>query len=189
VTGAPGAAGDARARLVRIVNLRTADEVVAPVEPDGSFRAVLFAPFGSTLQVNTSMFLVEDLPPDIRRRIRRSGWVQVNGLPEPFRHMIGEDTSSSPAVLVPVRGSDDGGWHGFAKKTGEHLWVFGKARLSKREARPGETVALDMECHVRVSRSFFTPSSMRRAANARGPGCPRATCSRRPGFPSKRTGR
>ena len=68
VTGAPGTVEDHRARMVRIINLCTNDQVAAPVRSDGSFKMYIFAPPGSWLQVSASMLEVEDLPPELLER-------------------------------------------------------------------------------------------------------------------------
>ena len=75
VTGVAGAAADRRAQMVRIINLCTADQVAAPVRPDGSFQARVFAPPGSWLQINTNMLRIEELPPELRVAMRRSGYI------------------------------------------------------------------------------------------------------------------
>jgi DNA-binding beta-propeller fold protein YncE len=154
VTGAPGAAVDRRVRLVRVINLRTADEVVAPVRPDGSFEARLFAPPGSTLQINTSMMEMGDLPPEIEEPILSKGQIVLSEMTPPQREILGGmltgNVSSSPGTLIPVpqERDDSSEWHPFVRKIGRNLWYFGRGRTSTRAALPGEPVQLEVELHV-----------------------------------------
>ncbi len=166
VVGAAGAAVDRRARLVRVINLRTADEAVAPVRPDGSFEVRLFAPPGSTLQVNTNMMEIGDLPPEIEEPILSKGQIVLSDMSGPHREILGGmlsgDISSSPGTMIPVvhDSGDSREWHPFVRKIGPNLWYFGRTRASTRAAFPGEPVELEVELHVvfeseRAARNAF----------------------------------
>jgi len=154
VEGAPGAAVDGRARLVRVINLRTADEVAAPVRSDGSFAARLFSPPGSTLQINTNMMETGDLSPEIEQTFLTDGQIVLSDMSGPEREMVGGmfggDMSSSPGTLFPVEldAEQSAEWVPFVKKIGPNLWYFGKARLSEKHVRHGDAVRLDIELHV-----------------------------------------
>jgi len=102
VLGGPGAGADDRARMVRIINLSTADQVAAFVRADGSFGARLFAPPGSALQINTNMLRTEDLPWELQAAIRTRGKAALEDLrPEsPGAEVIGGHVSSSSATIV-----------------------------------------------------------------------------------------
>ena len=154
VVGSAGAAADRRAQMVRIVNLRTADEVVVPARPDGSFTARLFAPPGSSLQISTNMLGGEELPPQIREAFRTEGHVAFakgpEEVPNPPFEFVRDHFTTSPGTIVPVRpdGESARGSVAFVKKVGPSLWYFGTARLSTREVSPGDSLHLDVRLSV-----------------------------------------
>ena len=68
--------------MIRVVHLRTTDEVIVPVRPDGAFDAELFAPPGSSLQINTSTAVLEDLPPHFREMVTSDGLLRPSEMPQ-----------------------------------------------------------------------------------------------------------
>ena len=158
VVGEPGAAADGRARCVRVAHLATADQALASVAPDGSFRARAFAPPGSWIQINTAMpslgqLLGERVPPHIREAIGPRESLDLAELSdefaEPMAEILAGDPSSSPGTIVMVpAGQEAGWWPGFARRVEGNVRLFGRARPSKTEVSPGDRLELEMELHV-----------------------------------------
>jgi len=150
ITGAPGAAGDTRARIVRIVNLFTSDQAAALVRKDGSFKVRLVAPPGSSIQISTSMN--EDLPEELRRGLASQWGLDLTNLREEFQGIIQGDRSCSPGLVLPVKGKNPVAQDEacFVRKLGKDRWLFGTARLSQAHIRPGEfaeiAIALSIRC-------------------------------------------
>lgn len=150
ITGAPGAAGDARARVVRVVNLFTADQAAALVRHDGSFKVWLVAPPGSSLQISTSMH--EDLPEELRRGLASPWGLDLTNLREEFQGILQGDRSCSPGLILPVKrktlAAQDEAC--FVKKLGKERWLFGTARLLRKRFDPGElgevAITLSIRC-------------------------------------------
>jgi len=152
IVGIRGAAGDHRARMVRIVNLSTTDRVAVPVRRDGSFEAKMFAPYGSSLQINTTMQRIEELGPELEEAFHRKGYITPSDLPhlEIFEWMIGGHLSSSPGIIIgvyPQKKSAVNNVH-FVKKVGRDLWLFGNARASITNVSPGQFIDLDVMLSV-----------------------------------------
>jgi DNA-binding beta-propeller fold protein YncE len=150
VTGAPGAAGDSRARIVRIVNLFSADQAAAFVHKDGSFKVRLTAPLGSSIQISTSM--QEDLPEELRRGLTSPWGLDLTSLREEFQGIIQGDRSCSPGLILPVKRKNPVAQDAacFVRKFGKDRWLFGTARLSETRLDPGElsevTITLSVRC-------------------------------------------
>jgi len=141
IAGQPGAAADDRAKLVRCVNLATADEVATTVDADGSFALRLFAPPGSTLQISTLMLAPEDLPFELREAMRRSGFVTPSDMPhaELYLGLLASHLTSSPGTILPrVQPSvSSTRWPAFVRKVGRQCWLLGSAEGSTGLRRPG----------------------------------------------------
>ncbi|MHB8865310.1 MAG: hypothetical protein ACYC6N_23265, partial [Pirellulaceae bacterium] len=159
ISGASGAAVDNRATMVRVVNLCTADEVIGPVHEDGSFDVRLYAPAGSSLQINTNMLSIEDIPPHFRHEIGWSGnAVVLNDLPPPLFEIVGGmmrgHTTSSSAVLLGVAEppASPGRWPPVVKKAGPHLRYTVAGQLSSVAVDPGTVVELSLEIQVDFGR-------------------------------------
>ena len=159
IIGKPGSAVDKHANLVRIVNLNSGDEMVAGVRPDRSFRGRMFAPPGSTLQINSIALPVEALQEGLRERILRSGWSSLEREMNLDPGMIGNAKSSSPGIMFRVQPSSDGRKNksAFIRRVGSHLWTFGKARMSSSRAQPGDTVEAQIEFNVVWDSNEFRP--------------------------------
>ena len=163
VVGDPGAAVDQRARMVRIINLRTADEVAARVLADGSFVARMLAPPGSWLQLNTSMLVADDLPSDLQTRLQRTGQIVISEIPQPHREWhrgkFSEHPTSSPGLILPVerRLVSSHRWPAFAKRLGPQLWCTGRAKPDRTHVSAGESVRMEVDLSVR-SGSRTAPS-------------------------------
>jgi hypothetical protein len=138
VTGAPGASGDTRARMVRVVNLFTSDQAAALVRQDGSFKVRLVAPPGSSIQISTSM--QEDLPEQLRRGLASEWGLDLTGLREDFRGMIEGDRSCSPGLILPVKRENPvaQGEACYVRKLGKQCLIFGTVHLSRTRLNPGE---------------------------------------------------
>ncbi len=151
ITGAAGAARDHRARLVRAVNLMTADEAVARVRPDGSFAVRLMAPPGSSVQISTSMpaDFPGPVPEAVQQRFESGASLDLNETRGPLREMIAGDRTASPGVILPVRTGQEGEV-GFVTKVGRGRWVFGTARLNRRRLEPGDQADLRVAMTVRL---------------------------------------
>jgi DNA-binding beta-propeller fold protein YncE len=138
ITGAPGAAGDMRARILRVINLFTSDQAAALIHQDGSFKVRLVAPPGSSIQISTSMH--EDLPEELRRGLASPWGLDLTNLREEFQGIIQGDRSCSPGLILPVKSKNaiakDEAC--FVKKLGRDRWLFGTARLSRTHLSPGE---------------------------------------------------
>jgi DNA-binding beta-propeller fold protein YncE len=153
ITGALGAAGDTRARIIRIVNLFTSDQAAALVRKDGSFKVRLVAPPGSSIQISTSMN--EDLPEELRRGLASQWGLDLTNLREEFQGIIQGDRSCSPGLILPVKGKNPVAQDEacFVRKLGRERWLFGTARLSRTHIRPGElaeiAIALSIRCESR----------------------------------------
>ena len=149
VTGQPGAAADRRAKLVRVVNLATADEVATAVKPDGSFSARLFAPPGSTLQVTTLMLDVEELPFELRQAMQQNGYMTPSDMPhaELYVGLIGSHLTCSPGTILPLvqPAVSSTRWPAFVRKVGQQYWLLGSAFGSTASGKPGDTVDLDID--------------------------------------------
>ncbi|MBN2476704.1 MAG: hypothetical protein JXB62_18985 [Pirellulales bacterium] len=151
VIGALGAVEDDRARTVRVVNLRTADEILVPVRPGGAFIAGLFAPPGSPLQINSCMPRLDELPPHLQTAVSPDGTIRLTelapGRAEELAHAISSHWSSSPATIIHVANEHQspGAWPGFVKKVGPKAWCFGQATLAPSRAQPGEEVQFTVE--------------------------------------------
>jgi YVTN family beta-propeller protein len=150
VIGQSGATGDARALMVRVINLCTADQVFVPVGEDGTFRASLFAPPGSSLQVNSLLLTEDEMPPEkveLLRTQRAIAAFHITQEPvDPFIDFLATHSSSSPGTLLPVmepRASSNQ-WVHFVKRTGADLRLFGRARASAREAQPGGSLQIEV---------------------------------------------
>jgi hypothetical protein len=152
IRGLPGAAGDMRARMVRIVNLSTADRVAALVKSNGAFEVKMFAPPSSWLQINTNMQRLEELGPEFEEILRFKGYVTPADLPHPeiFEEFFGGHLTSSPAIIIPVspKSAFSKGKVSFVRKVGHDFWVFGNARASKTELLPGDFVDLEVTLSV-----------------------------------------
>ncbi len=176
VVGAPGAAADPRAKLARIVNLRSGDHALVPVLADGSFRAELFAPPGSWLQINTVIPALAELaetqgvPPHIREWMKSKRAVSLSDMPdlpdlprefpEIVRSALGSHFSSSPGTILLVQGDGRGDWRGFVKRAGREVRLFGRARLSPTTVVPGNSADLE----VRLQARFDSPAAAIEAA-------------------------
>ena len=155
IVGSLGAAVDPHARLVRAVNLRTADQAAAIVRRDGSFRMRLMAPPGSDVQVFTSM--LEDFPEGVRRRLGNDSGLEVTRLPEHVRGMIETDRTSSPGVILPVASKPASqGRSGFVIKIGPARWVFGHAEVLPARLTPGRSCSIRVTLHVRFETEAAT---------------------------------
>ena len=136
---------------MRIVDLRTSDRVFVPVWGDGEFRAWLFAPPGSWLQINSVMVAAEDLPPEAKQRLRTRGAIyhaQVSQEPaEPWIEFLTGHPSSSPGTVVLVAGPRESGaaWPGFVKRVGPDLRLFGRAWASRTSVQPGDSLDVTIE--------------------------------------------
>ena len=150
ITGTAGAAGDTRARLVRAVNLMTADEAIARVMPDGSFALRLMAPPGSSVQIATAMSgdLPGPIPDELRQRFESGESIDLDETVGPLREMVVGNRTTSPGVILPVRTSEEGAV-GFVSKVGRGRWVFGTARPSRRRFKPGDPLELRVAMTVR----------------------------------------
>jgi DNA-binding beta-propeller fold protein YncE len=150
ITGAPGAAGDTRARIVRAVNLFTSDQAAAWVRQDGSFRVRLVAPPGSVVQISTSM--QEDLPEELRRGLASPWGFDLTNLREEFQGIIQGDHSCSPGLILPVKRKNAAAQDKacFVRKIGKERWLFGTASLSETRLEPGElgeaAISLSIRC-------------------------------------------
>ncbi|MFC1708022.1 hypothetical protein ACFL59_14600 [Planctomycetota bacterium] len=162
VTGAPGAL-DLRARVVRAVNLHTADQAAAAARPDGSFSLKLFAPPGSALQISQGM--AEDYPEDVARRLRSASGLNLDKAHEHLRGRLEGDPTSSPGVILPVRSKSPGGDREacFVGRLGRSCWFFGTAVTSRRRFDPGERGEVEVELTVRFeSQRGSRPDRVRR---------------------------
>jgi DNA-binding beta-propeller fold protein YncE len=150
IVGAPGAAGDTRARIVRAANLLTADETAAWVRRDGSFHVRLVAPPGTPLQISTSMN--EDVPEELRRGLDSPWGLDLSNLREEFRGIIPGDRSCSPGLILTVREENPGTQEQacFVRRIARQRWLFGTARLSQTRLKPGElgevAITLSLRC-------------------------------------------
>ena len=150
ITGAPGAAGDTRARIVRVVNLFTSDQAAALVREDGSFKVRLVAPPGSSIQISTSM--QEDLPEELRRGLASQWGLDLTNLREEFHGMIQGDRSCSPGLILPVKKKNPVAQDEacFVRRLGKERWLFGTTRLSRTRLNPGElgeaAITLSIRC-------------------------------------------
>ncbi len=160
-----GAAGDRRARLARIVNVCTGDEIITGVREDGDFRARLVAPPGSWLQINTTAMPPEDLPGEIRDRFERDGAISLTDLKgpqaEPVRDIVAGNITSSPASIVRVASSP--GAFPFVHRTGPSSFVFGEGRLTPSGAPSTRTYELNVQARA----VFETEAQAREALGAR----------------------
>lgn len=138
IIGVPGAAGDPRARIVRVVNLFTSDQAAAWVRQDGSFRVRLVAPPGSSLQISTSMH--EDFPEELRRGLDSPWGFDLTHLREDLQGIIQGDRSCSPGLILPVKRSHHVAQDEacFVRKLGKECWLFGTARLARKALSPGD---------------------------------------------------
>lgn len=147
VTGTPRAAGERTARLARVVNLSTGDEVVTGVREDGAFRVRMPAPPGSWLQINTSMMPPEDLPPEIRDTFERTGAIALTDIEGPpaewIRDMVAGNVTSSPATIIRV--SSPANAFPFVRRIGPRFYCFGLGRLTAPASPRERMVELDME--------------------------------------------
>ena len=166
-TGGPRAVVDRRGRMVRIINLCTADQVAAPVRSDGSFAARIFAPPGSWLQISASMLRAEELGPELEEAMRRSGSISPSDMPhaEMFDGMIAGHPTSSAGTIIPVlsRYPSSKESSAFVKKLGPDFWLVGNARPSTAQASLGDTI--DME--VTLSLVFGPKAKARRTPRRR----------------------
>ena len=150
ITGAPGAAGDAGARIVRVVNLFTSDQAAALVREDGSFKVRLVAPPGSSIQISTSM--QEDLPEELRRGLASQWGLDLTNLREEFQGIIQGDRSCSPGLILSVKRKNPVARDEacFVRKLGKERWLFGTARLWRTHLDPGElgeaAITLSIRC-------------------------------------------
>ena len=160
IVGAPGAAGDTRARIVRVVNLLTANETAAWVRRDGSFQVRLVAPPGSPLQISTSMN--EDVPEELRRDLDSPWGFDLTHLREEFRGIIPGDPSCSPGLILTVRQKNPGAKEQacFLRKIARQRWLFGAARLSQTRLNPGElgevAITLSVRCESEETARHLT---------------------------------
>ena len=160
IMGDPGAAGDARARIVRVVNLFTSDQAAALVREDGSFRLRLVAPPGSSVQISTSM--QEDLPEELRDGLALPWGLDLTDLREEFQGIIQGDRSCSPGLILPVKRENpvarDEAW--FVRKLGKNRWLFGTAHLSQTRLDPGEIgeafLAFSIRCESEAAARHLT---------------------------------
>jgi cytochrome c peroxidase len=152
VLGLPGAAGDERARIVRAVNLETADQVAALVRPDGSFRLEIFAPPGTHLQISTAILGSLDgrdgLLAELRAELEAPWGADPGRLREELRARIESDPTSSPGLILPISG-EDSARTGFARKLDGSRWLFGSARLVPGAIGPGGRFHADVEIVLR----------------------------------------
>ena len=164
ITGAAGAARDERARLVRAVNLMTADEAIAKVRPDGSFTVRLMAPPGSSVQISTALLagLPGHVPEEVRQRFESGRSIDLDDTRGHLREMLAGDRTTSPGVILPVR-TGEKGKVGFVSKVGRGRWVFGTAAVSRRRLEPGEQADLRVVMTVR----FESEDAARRASRDR----------------------
>ena len=150
ITGAPRATGDRRARIVRVVNLFTSDQVAAWIRQDGSFKVRLVAPPGSVVQISTSM--QEDLPEELRVGLASPWGLDLTNLREEFQGVIQSDHSCSPGLILPVKRRNAAAQDEacFVRKIGEERWLFGTASLSQAHLNPGElgeaAIVLSIRC-------------------------------------------
>jgi DNA-binding beta-propeller fold protein YncE len=149
IAGAPGAAADPRARIVRVVNLFTSDQAAALVREDGSFEVRLVAPPGSSIQISTSM--QEDLPEELRRGLASQWGLELTNLREEFHGMIQGDRTCSPALIFPVSKNPVAQNKAcFVRKLGKERWLFGTARLARTHLNPGDVgeaaIILSIRC-------------------------------------------
>jgi len=166
VSGAPRAVADRRGRIVRIINLCTADQVATPVRSDGSFEARLFAPPGSWLQISASMLRVEELGPELEEAMRRNRSISPSDMPhaEVFEGMIGSHPTSSPGTIIPVLPQHASSKQSsLVKKVGRDLWLLGNARTSTTQAAPGDIIDLE----VTLSLVFGPKAEARRTPRQR----------------------
>jgi len=165
VTGSPGAAVDHRARLARVVNLCTGDELVSRVQEDGSFRVRMPAPPGSWLQINTTAMPPEDLPMEIRERFGREGVVALTDTQGPpaewVREMVAGNITSSPATIVRV--ASPPGAFPFVRRIGPTSYCFGEGRLSS----VGAPSMRSFELSIQVRAVFETEGAARAALGGR----------------------
>ena len=152
VVGQAGAAADRRAKIVRLVNLATADEVATLVRSDGSFAARLFAPAGSALQVSTLMLEVEELPFELRQAMRENGCITPSDMPhaEFYIGLIGSHVTSSPGTVIPLvqPAVSTRRWPAFVRKVGQRRWLLGSATGSKAKVEAGEQLDVDVQLAV-----------------------------------------
>jgi len=138
--------------MVRIVSLATADEVATEVRADGSFAAPLFAPPGSALQISTMMLGSDELPPELRRAMRRNGCITPSDMPhaEMFEGMIGSHPSCSPGAIIPIvqESVSQTEWPAFVRKVGRQCWLLGSARTFDADVESGESVDLEVRLSV-----------------------------------------
>ncbi|MCP4614761.1 MAG: hypothetical protein GY845_39270 [Planctomycetes bacterium] len=150
INGAPGAAGDTRARIVRVVNLFTSDQAAAVVRQDGSFKVRLLAPPGSSVQISTSM--QKDFPEELRRGLVSQWGLDLTNLREEFQGIIQGDRSCSPGLIIKVKRKNPVAQNEacFVRKLGKEYWLFGTARLSRTRLSPGEigeaAIILSIRC-------------------------------------------
>jgi hypothetical protein len=153
VRGSAGATADHRARMVRVVNLRTGDEVVSLPRRDGSFSVRLFAPPGSSLQISTSMLGRDEMPLEIRQALQTAGQVDFSDMSrdqvELLSGRLAGHFSNSPGTILPVTVSGGSARNSvaFVKKVGPRLWYFGMARLSAAAVSPGDP----LQCEIQLS--------------------------------------
>lgn len=178
ITGAPGAAGDTRARVVRVVNLMTTDQAAALVRQDGSFRLWLVAPPGSSLQISTSMH--EDLPEELRRDLDSPWGLDLTNLREEFQGILQGDRSCSPGLILPVKKGPFAAQNEacFVRKIGKERWLFGTAHLLRTRLDPGEfgvvTITLSIRCESEeavydlIERSFDVHCGLTPLFNSNG---------------------
>jgi hypothetical protein len=158
-----GAAGDTRARIVRVVNLFTSDQAAALVRQDGSFKVRFLAPPGSSIQISTSM--QEDLPEELRRGLASQWGLDLTNLREEFQGIIQGDRSCSPGLILPVKRKNPVTQDEacFVRKLGKEYWLFGTARLSRTRLKPGEIG----EAAITMSIRCESEEAARRLANRR----------------------
>lgn len=161
IIGAPGAAGDTRARIVRVVNLFTSDQAAALVREDGSFKVRLVAPPGSSIQISTSMG--EDLPEELRDGLASQWGLDLTGLREDFRGMIEGDRSCSTGLILPVKRKNPVAQDEacFVRKLGKEHLIFGTAHLSRTRLSPEELG----EAAITLSIRCESEAAVRRLAN------------------------
>jgi len=152
VLGGPGAAGDARARMVRVLNLATGDQAAAPVRADGSFGVRLFAPRGSSLQINSNALRIDELPWQVQRAFEARGKVALEGLgrESPGAEAIAGHVSSSPGIILRVAETPASGrrWPGMVRKIGPARWLVASAEPSVDRLVPGDAVDLEITLAV-----------------------------------------
>ncbi|NQT14358.1 MAG: hypothetical protein HQ582_16505, partial [Planctomycetes bacterium] len=166
VLGGPNAVADLRAGMVRVINLSTGDEAAAPVRADGSFGVRLFAPPGSSLQINGNMLRTDQLPWELQAAVDARGKAALENLtPEsPGAEMIAGHGSSSPGTIISVAESlgNRKRWPGMVRKIGPALWLVATAEPSTNRVSPGDSVDLEVTLSVSSAPGADAPEMPRK---------------------------